>query len=215
MSDGKRVMREVVRLYESRPQAGVWLHSVKVPIRDASKKSPGAVAWDVTATQTGGRTEEEGQGGRRDRQQRQEPVLANMSHELRTPAERHHRLQRCAGGGRRRPRRGIQSGVPDLQKSIMAAKHQLALINDIPRPVEDLEGGQDDPSSSRTSRCRGRPICRGNCAALLVAKKNGNQLRVQCPSHLGRIRVRPEWLRQILLNLLSNSASSPIRASSH
>jgi PAS domain S-box-containing protein len=126
--------------------------------------------------------------------------LANMSHELRTP------LNAIIGYGEMLQEEAVDLGqedfIPDLQKIGTAAKHLLALINDI-LDLSRIEAGKMD--------LRLEPFD----IALLVqevvttiqplAAHNRNILQVRCPSALGTMQADLSKVRQALLNLLSNA----------
>ena len=127
--------------------------------------------------------------------------LANMSHELRTPAQRHHRLQRDAPGGRRR-RSGDEAMAPDLRKILAAGKNLLGLINDV-LDLSKIEAGKMDlfletfhvPELIAGVVDTIRPL----------AESNRNALEVSCPADIGSMRADLTKVRQALLNLLSNA----------
>ena len=125
--------------------------------------------------------------------------LANMSHELRTPLNAiilYTELLRDDATDR-----GLQDFLPDLKKIHGAAKHLLALINDV-LDLARIESGKiqlaletfDVPAMIRDVVTTIEPL----------AQKNMNTLEVSCPDDLGAMRADPTKVRQSLFNLLSN-----------
>jgi signal transduction histidine kinase len=127
--------------------------------------------------------------------------LANMSHELRTP------LNAIIGYSEIVQEElddiGMTNLKPDLEKVVAAAKHQLALVNDI-LDLSKIEAGKmtllieefDVPKLIDEVAATMEPLL----------SKNRNRLEVDCPSHLGSMRADQIKLRQTLLNLLSNAS---------
>ncbi len=126
--------------------------------------------------------------------------LANMSHELRTPLSAiigyAELLQEEAGDG------GHAELVRDLQRIDAAAKHVLALIDQI-FDLAKIEAGKMELVLTEV---------RLDALVDEVAKtveplveKNHNTLRVRCDSDVGEMCGDPMRLRQILFNLLSNA----------
>jgi signal transduction histidine kinase len=128
--------------------------------------------------------------------------LANMSHELRTPLNAiigYSQLLRDdmkADGSE-------QAHLSDLEKIEQAGRHLLTLINDI-LDLSKIEMGKTDlyieelklSSLIDTVVDTIRPL----------VEKSNNQLHVDCPQNLYSFKTDPIKLKQILLNLLSNSA---------
>src|SRR4029450_2883428 len=126
--------------------------------------------------------------------------LANMSHELRTPLNAiilYTELLRDEAADR-----GLEDFLPDLKKIHGAAKHLLALINDV-LDLSKIESGKlellletfDVPGMIRDG---GTPI-------QPLAKKNANRLLVHCPEDVGGMHADLTKVRQSLFNLLSNA----------
>lgn len=127
--------------------------------------------------------------------------LASMSHELRTP------LNAIIGYSELVQEELIDANhadlVPDLQRINASARHQLSLVNDI-LDFSKIEAGKmtvsveefDVPSL----------IHDVEATVLPLIQKNKNRLEVSCPPGIGRFHTDQTRLRQILLNLLSNSA---------
>ena len=132
--------------------------------------------------------------------QHKSEFLANMSHELRTPLNAiigySELLEEEAGdldGGRL---------VPDLRKIAAAAKHQLALINDI-LDLSKVEAGRMDLEAGglRAAHChRQRPHPRPR-----ARRQTGIDLGCTLDRSAGSIRADERKVKQILLNLLSNA----------
>lgn len=133
--------------------------------------------------------------------------LANMSHELRTP------LNAILGYSELLKEEATDFGecetfIADLQKINSSAKHLLSLISDI-LDLSKIEAGK-------------MMLCleEFDVTHLIedvvttiepMVAKNGNHLFVHCPTHVGIIYADVTKVRQILLNLLSNSAKFTTR----
>ncbi len=127
--------------------------------------------------------------------------LANMSHELRTP------LNAIIGYtemvSEELEDMGAKSLKPDLDKVVAAAKHQLALVNDI-LDLSKIEAGKmtlfledfDVANLVHEVAATVQP---------LVTKK-ANTLEVICPADIGVMRADQTKVRQTLFNLLSNAS---------
>src|SRR5262249_41015329 len=126
--------------------------------------------------------------------------LANMSHELRTPLNAillYTELLRDEATDR-----GLEDLLPDLKKIHGAAKHLLALINDV-LDLSKIESGKlelvletfDMPDMIRDVETTIQPL----------AQKNANRLVVDCPEDIGTMHADLTKVRQSLFNLLSNA----------
>jgi PAS domain S-box-containing protein len=126
--------------------------------------------------------------------------LANMSHELRTPLNAiilYTDLLRDEAADR-----GLDDFLPDLKKIHGAAKHLLALINDV-LDLSKIESGKlellletfDVPTMIRDVVTTIEPL----------AQRNANTLEVNCPDDVGSIHADLTKVRQSLFNLLSNA----------
>jgi CheY-like chemotaxis protein/anti-sigma regulatory factor (Ser/Thr protein kinase) len=124
-----------------------------------------------------------------------------MSHELRTPLTAiigYSDLLLLEAG-----RRAYTDIVPDVEHIQRAGRHLLVLINDV-LDLSKIEAGK--------MHLELEPFALGPCVeeiattTLLLVKKNGNVLNVQCAPDLGEIYADKTRLRQILLNLLGNAA---------
>jgi len=125
--------------------------------------------------------------------------VANMSHELRTP------LNAIIGYAEILAEdsedRGDASAIADLQRINMAARHLLAVINDI-LDLSKIEAGRMDVLAA-PSDPRGI-VAEAASTAQLLANKNGNTLECDI-EQIGESYVDAQKLRQCLLNLLSNA----------
>src|SRR5262249_3814632 len=126
--------------------------------------------------------------------------LANMSHELRTPMNAIIGVSELLLEDARELARDDE--VEPLERILRAARHLLALINDI-LDLSKIEAGKMELNLESF------PV-----AALVedvvatvrpLAEKNGNQLDVQCAEDLGAMRADATRVRQALLNLASNA----------
>src|SRR5438874_1153966 len=126
--------------------------------------------------------------------------LANMSHELRTPLNAiilYTELLRDEASDR-----GLEDFLPDLKKIHGAAKHLLALINDV-LDLSKIESGKlelvletfDVQAMIRDVVTTIQPL----------AEKNANRLQVHCPDDAGSMHTDLTKVRQSLFNLLSNA----------
>ncbi|HYH41186.1 MAG TPA: response regulator [Burkholderiales bacterium] len=126
--------------------------------------------------------------------------LANMSHELRTPMnaiigvsemllEDAHDLDR-------------DDEVEPLERILRAAKHLLALINDI-LDLSKIEAGKMELHPELFSI---GPLVEDIAATVRpMAEKNGNEVHVECPPGAGSMIADTTRVRQALLNLASNA----------
>ncbi len=127
--------------------------------------------------------------------------LANMSHELRTPLNAiigYSELlqEECADLGQ-------EDFVPDLKKIHTAGRHLLTLISGI-LDLSKIEAGRmtmyledfDIATLVTETEDIARPL----------VEKNRNQLAIDCPADAGKMRADLVKVRQVLFNLLSNSA---------
>jgi signal transduction histidine kinase len=126
--------------------------------------------------------------------------LANMGHELRTPLNAiigySEMLQEEATD------RGQEDFIPDLQKICAAAKHLLALINNI-LDLSKLEAGKMDLCLEPFDIAL--LVHEVVTTARPLAEANRNALQVRCASDLGTMQADLSKVRQILFNLLSNA----------
>lgn len=125
--------------------------------------------------------------------------VANMSHELRTP------LNAIIGYAEILAEdaedRGDKSSIADLQRIGMAARHLLAVINDI-LDLSKIEAGRMDVLASPVDP---RSIVAEVLAtAKPLAAKNGNTLAADIES-ITESYLDAQKLRQCLLNLMSNA----------
>lgn len=127
--------------------------------------------------------------------------LANMSHELRTP------LNAIIGYAEllkeEAPELGAPGIVPDLDKIHAAARHQLGLINDI-LDMSKIEAGK---MTLFVEEFEVESLVKDvHTTVIPLVEKRRNRLHVHCEPGLGRMRTDQTKVRQILFNLLSNSA---------
>ncbi len=126
--------------------------------------------------------------------------VANMSHELRTP------LNAIIGYAEILSEdaedRGDSHSISDLQRINMAARHLLAVINDI-LDLSKIEAGRMDVLAAPTDAAS---IAQEALAtAKPLAEKNANALDADIDETIGEGFIDAQKLRQCLLNLLSNA----------
>jgi signal transduction histidine kinase len=127
--------------------------------------------------------------------------LASMSHELRTP------LNAIIGYSEmvseELEEMGAQELKPDLDKVVAAARHQLALVNDI-LDLSKIEAGK------MTLFIEEFDVAKlVNEVAVTVqplVNKRANKLEVHCPADIGVMKADQTKVRQTLFNLLSNAS---------
>jgi signal transduction histidine kinase/CheY-like chemotaxis protein len=132
--------------------------------------------------------------------QHKSQFLANMSHELRTPLNAIIGLTEMmfTNAGRF----GTEKAVEPLKRVHRAGNHLLGLINQV-LDLSKIEAGKLELSPESVSI--GPLVDEVAGTARQLAEQNGNQLTIHCGPHVGALMVDPMRLRQILLNLLSNS----------
>jgi signal transduction histidine kinase len=127
--------------------------------------------------------------------------LANMSHELRTP------LNAIIGYSEMLEEDAEASGnaalVSDLRKIRSAGRHLLGLINDV-LDLSKVEAGKMK-LYLETFDVAG-VVSEVAATAKPLMEKNRNRLEVRCAPDVGQLREDVTKVRQVLLNLLSNSS---------
>ncbi len=127
--------------------------------------------------------------------------LASMSHELRTP------LNAIIGYSEMLEGEAAELGKPsfaqDLQKIHVSGRHLLGLIDDV-LDLSKIEAGRMQMFAERLDVTA---LVAGIVAvAEPLMKKNNNRLVVEANGALGTLNTDVTKVRQVLLNLLSNSA---------
>jgi signal transduction histidine kinase/CheY-like chemotaxis protein len=126
--------------------------------------------------------------------------LANMSHELRTPLNAIIGLTEMMVADA--PRFGTEKAAEPLRRVHRAGTHLLGLINQI-LDLSKIEAGKLELNIESVPLAPLIDEVVGTARSL--AEQNKNRLVVAYPKDVGRLRVDPMRLRQILLNLLSNA----------
>jgi signal transduction histidine kinase/DNA-binding response OmpR family regulator len=126
--------------------------------------------------------------------------LANMSHELRTPLNAIIGVSEMLLEDARDFAR--EDEVEPLERVLRAARHLLALINDI-LDLSKIEAGRIELQLESFPIA---PLVEDVAQTLgTLAEKNGNRVTVDCPPGIGTMRADQMRLRQALLNLASNA----------
>ena len=121
-----------------------------------------------------------------------------MSHELRTP------LNAIIGVSEmlREDAEALQQDVEPLDRVLGAARHLLALINDI-LDLSKIEAGRMELQLEDFALA---PLIDGVVKTVEpLAAKNANHLAVRCDGTIGSLHANSMRLRQALLNLMSNA----------
>ena len=124
--------------------------------------------------------------------------LANMSHELRTP------LNAIIGVSEmlREDAEALKQDVEPLDRVLGAARHLLALINDI-LDLSKIEAGRMDLHLETFQLL---PVIKDVAKTIEpMATKNSNRIEIDCPADLGTLHADQTRFRQSLLNLASNA----------
>jgi hypothetical protein len=126
--------------------------------------------------------------------------LANMSHELRTP------LNAIIGVTEMLHEDAVdlkrEDDLEPLERVLRAARHLLALINDI-LDLSKIEAGKIDIHVESFSIA---PLIDDVVQTVgTLAAKNGNTVVVDCAADIGTMRADQTRIRQALLNLASNA----------
>jgi signal transduction histidine kinase len=130
--------------------------------------------------------------------QHKSQFLANMSHELRTP------LNAIIGVSEmlREDAEALKQDTEPLDRVLGAARHLLALINDI-LDLSKIEAGRMELNLETFALA---PLIDGVVKTIEpLAAKNGNQVAVHCDDAIGMMHADQMRLRQALLNLMSNA----------
>ena len=126
--------------------------------------------------------------------------LASMSHELRTPLNAIIGLTEIMVANA--PRFGTEKAQEPLRRVNAAGTHLLGLINEV-LDLSKIEAGKLELHSEPVNLARLIDEVIGTAGQL--AEKNKNRLVVDSADDLGPLTADPMRLKQILLNLLSNS----------
>jgi signal transduction histidine kinase len=130
--------------------------------------------------------------------QHKSQFLANMSHELRTP------LNAIIGVSEmlREDAEALKQDTEPLDRVLGAARHLLALINDI-LDLSKIEAGRMELNLDTFAL---PPLIDEVVKTIEpLAAKNGNQVAVHCDGTIGSLHADSMRLRQALLNLMSNA----------
>jgi len=130
--------------------------------------------------------------------QHKSQFLANMSHELCTP------LNAIIGVSEmlREDAEAAKQDTEPLDRVLGAARHLLALINDI-LDLSKIEAGRMELHLETFPLA---PVIQNVVKTIEpMATKNGNSLAIECPADIGTIHADQTRIRQSLLNLASNA----------
>ena len=130
--------------------------------------------------------------------QHKSQFLANMSHELRTP------LNAIIGVTEmlREDAEALKQDLEPLDRVLGAARHLLALINDI-LDLSKIEAGRMELQLEDFALA---PLIEGVVKTIEpLAAKNENRVAVSCDAAIGALHADQMRLRQALLNLMSNA----------
>jgi two-component system NtrC family sensor kinase len=130
--------------------------------------------------------------------QHKSQFLANMSHELRTP------LNAIIGVSEmlREDAEAAKQDLEPLDRVLGAARHLLALINDI-LDLSKIEAGRMELQLEDFALA---PLIDSAVKTIEpLAAKNSNQLVLRCDGAIGSLHADSMRLRQALLNLMSNA----------
>jgi len=127
--------------------------------------------------------------------------LANMSHELRTPLNAIIGITEMLHEDAQELTRADE--IEPLERVLRAARHLLALINDI-LDLSKIEAGRIELHVESFAI---RPLVDDVASTLsTLAARNRNRVVVDCPPDIGTLRADQTRVRQALLNLASNAA---------
>ena len=132
--------------------------------------------------------------------QHKSQFLANMSHELRTPLNAIIGVTEMLHEDARELARA--DAIEPLDRVLRAARHLLALINDI-LDLSKIEAGRMELHLESFPLA---PLIEDVVETIApLAAKNGNRVVVDCGPELGTVHADQTRLRQALLNLTSNA----------
>jgi HAMP domain-containing protein len=132
--------------------------------------------------------------------QHKSQFLASMSHELRTPLNAIIGLTEMMVTNA--ARFGTEKALEPLRRVNAAGTHLLGLINEV-LDLSKIEAGKLELNPEQVDLARLIDEVIGTAGQL--AEKNKNRLVVDCGENVGPVTADPMRLKQVLLNLLSNS----------
>jgi signal transduction histidine kinase len=132
--------------------------------------------------------------------ERKSQFLASMSHELRTPLNAIIGLTEMMVTNA--TRFGTEKALEPLRRVNAAGTHLLSLINEV-LDLSKIEAGKLELNPEPVNLARLVDEVIGTAGQL--AEKNNNRLVIEAQDNVGAVTTDPMRLKQILLNLLSNS----------
>jgi PAS domain S-box-containing protein len=196
-------IREVELTFAARDDARVPVILSGSVMRDRSDVLQGmvCVATDISSRKKGEEAILHAKQAAEEANTAKSRFLANMSHELRTP------LNAIIGYAEmlEEEAQALPDGVdlvPDLQRIRSSGKHLLALINDV-LDLSKIEAGKMELYLETFDVA----TVVGDVVSTIhpLAERNGNQLQLSWGNAVGSMRADLTRVRQVLLNLLSNS----------
>ncbi len=126
--------------------------------------------------------------------------LANMTHELRTP------MNAIIGYTELLREEALERNLPDFQKDLEKINASAKILMELINGILDLSKIESGKMNIKLESFKIQDVIQAAIQTIEpMVQKNKNVLEVQCDENLGYMVADSAWVRQTLINLLSNA----------
>jgi signal transduction histidine kinase len=126
--------------------------------------------------------------------------LANMTHELRTP------MNAIIGYTEMLQEEALERNLPDFQEDLEKINSSAKMLLELINSILDLSKIESGKMEVKLESFKIQDVTQDAFQTIKpLLQKNNNTLKIQCNENLGYMVADPAWVRQTLINLLSNA----------